>query len=61
MMQINVTPEELLTVVREMFPVEYERAAAELTIRKQTAEIQRLNAELDSRNSAAASEGERAA
>ena len=50
MMQINVTPEELLTVVREMFPVEYERAAAELTIRKQTAEIQRLNAELARRD-----------
>jgi uncharacterized small protein (DUF1192 family) len=29
-----------------MFPTEYDRATAELTIRKQTAEIQRLKAEL---------------
>jgi len=49
MLQFSATAEELLGVVREMFPVEYERATAELTIRKQTQEIQRLTAELAAR------------
>lgn len=35
MQQLNATPEELLTIVQEMFPVQYDRSVAELTIRKQ--------------------------
>ena len=49
MMQIDASPDELLAVVKEMFPIEYERAAAELTIRKLVAENQRLTVELASR------------
>lgn len=46
MLQFSATAEELLAVVKQMFPTEYDRATAELTIRKQTEEIQRLKAEL---------------
>ena len=52
MKQIDVSPEELLAVVREKFPIEYERAAAELTIRKLTEENQNLAAELAARDNA---------
>jgi len=47
--QITATPDELLAVVREMFPAQYDRCAAELTIRKQAEEIDRLTHELADR------------
>jgi hypothetical protein len=50
MLQLNATTEEILTVVREMFPAEYDRAVAELTIRKLSEENRRLTAELASRD-----------
>lgn len=48
MQQLDATPEELLAVVQEMFPAQYDRAFAELTIRKQDELILRLTKENES-------------
>lgn len=45
---LSATPEELLAVVQEMFPAQYDRAVAELTIRKQAERIARLESALES-------------
>lgn len=39
---MNATTEEVLDVIREMYPREFDRAVAELTIRKQAARIAEL-------------------
>jgi len=39
---LSATPDELVTIVREMFPRELDRAVAELTIRKLQARVDEL-------------------
>lgn len=46
MRQIDATADEVLAVIRTMYPAEYDRAVAELTIRKLAAENERLTAQL---------------
>ncbi|MCH5677924.1 hypothetical protein [Streptomyces gilvus] len=43
---IRATPEEILAVVKELFPAPCDRAVAELMIRKQQARIQELEDQL---------------
>lgn len=45
MSKVSATPEEVLSVVQELFPREYDRSVAELTIRKleeRVVELERL-------------------
>lgn len=49
---LNVTVEEVLEIVKELYPREFDRAVAELTIRKQAARI----AELESQAAAQSAE-----
>jgi hypothetical protein len=39
MQHMSATPEEVLAVVSELYPAQYDRAVAELTIRKQAERI----------------------
>jgi hypothetical protein len=41
-MEMTATAEELLAVVEDLFPREFDRSRAELTIRKQAARIAEL-------------------
>jgi hypothetical protein len=43
---LRATPDEVLAVVRELFPAQYDRAVAELMIRKQQERIQELEDQL---------------
>lgn len=52
---LNVTVEEVLEIVKELYPREFDRAVAELTIRKQAARIKELE---DVAQSASAPTGE---
>lgn len=45
---MSATAEELLAVIQEMFPAQYDRAVAELTIRKQAEHIAQLESALES-------------
>lgn len=47
MQPLSVTPEEVLSVVNEMFPKELDRAMAELTIRRLQARVAELEGEVD--------------
>lgn len=49
MQNLSATAEEVLAVVREMFPTQLDRAIAELTIRKQEARIDELESQLADR------------
>jgi hypothetical protein len=42
---ISATPDELLALIEEMFPVQYDRAKAQLMIVKQSELIERLTRE----------------
>lgn len=44
---LSATPEEVLSVVSEMFPKELDRAVAELTIRKLTEQVDDLRTRLE--------------
>lgn len=46
-MQLSATPEEVLAVVQEFYPAQYDRAVAELTIRKQAEHIAQLESALE--------------
>lgn len=44
---LSATPEEVLTVVQEMYPKELDRAVAELTIRKLSEQVEDLRGRLE--------------
>ncbi|GGX94714.1 hypothetical protein [Streptomyces anandii] len=55
---LRATPDEVLTVIRELFPAQYDRAVAELMIRKQQVRIQELEDQLAHGHSHSHSHGE---
>ncbi|MGV9243597.1 hypothetical protein [Streptomyces sp. NPDC003710] len=57
---IRATPEEILAVVKELFPAQCDRAVAELMIRKQQVRIQELEDQLAHGHSHSHSHGEHA-